>query len=182
MAFELDQSETLEGTGGQWCKKPGTYHVIVNELDENAATKDGRPIDGLKMSAEILDGTEKDQIGKTIEETFYRPDPGSNDKGEFAKLKLTKLFLALGLIKEHQPGKRVAIDPQDGIGRQIVLRVDNRKNKNTDKIYLSLDGASVFHVDDLEVKDIPKSKDALALIPPEQRKSTKKPAAALVDC
>jgi hypothetical protein len=91
MGYEIEQPESLGGDGGNYIDKPGTYHLVVTEVDENPATKDGAPIDALKISVQVLAGTnpeQKDRFGNIVFEQAdhrspklpFRPDRAATDR------------------------------------------------------------------------------------------------------
>ena len=165
--FEFDQSESTENAA-PYLKKPGRYHVVVTELDGNPSSRDGKPMDALKVGFEVLDGTEKSEIKKAGEMLLWKGKPTDKDGGEMANKKLTRLAVAFG--GQHSPGGKGKIDLVGSLGRQIV--VDMQPRKSGDKEYLDVNYANIYHVDDPAVADVPKSEASLALIPAAWRKQS----------
>lgn len=181
MSWEFNQSETVENTGGsKYVNAEGTFHFLINDIDENPATKDHKPIEGaLKVQAEVLAGTDSSQIGRTLETMFFKGRPTDKDGGEFANKKLTRFFLAIGLIS-HQPGSKTVIEPSHGVGRQFCAKINVREQNG--KKYFDIAYADIWHIDDAEAKDIPKDAEALGLIDASQRKiEAKVDVGSLVD-
>ena len=181
MSFEFDAPETIENTGGGWLTKEGMYHFIVNDINESPTTKDHKPIENaLGIKLEVLAGTNPDQVGKSIDLTLYKGRKEDKDGGEFARKKLMRFFMAIGLIKQHQPGVKVKVEPSEGNGRQLCAKIGHREGKDNKK-YLDVAYADFWHVDDSEAKDIPKDPEALGLIDASNRKNQQQEVASLVD-
>ena len=164
--FDFDQSESVESSL-PYLREPGKYHVVVTGLDPNPATRDGRPLDGLRVECEVLSGTTEKQAGKTFETLLFRGKETDKDKGEMAKKKLTRLAVAFG--GQHSPGGKGKIDTDACIGRQIVIDVAKNTGKDG-KERLEINYSNIYHVDDPEVADVPKDASALGVIPRELRK------------
>jgi len=182
MSFEFEQPESIENSAGGWMTKEGLYHFIVNDINENPATKDHKPIsNALGVKLEVLAGTNPDQVGKSIDLLFYKGRPEDKDKGEFAKKKLMRFFMAINLLKQHQPGAKVKIETSDGVGQQLCAKLSYRESKDGSKKFLDISFADIWHVDDSEAKDIPKDPEALGLIDASNRKNQQQEVASLVD-
>lgn len=171
MAVEFDQAESVEA-GSSFCTKPGTYHVMITDYEENPELRGGRIVDGgFKITAEIVDGTEKEEIGKTIESVFYPPNESAKDGGAFALKKMTRFYLAINK-GVHQPGVKAVLQYDSVVGRQLVLEMKHREVKEEGKEtkkYLELAGLNMWHVDDIAVDGIPKSEEYLSALDPELR-------------
>ncbi len=162
--------QTEELSNSSYAAKDGKYHVLITEWIENPPKSDQTPMEGaVKVGFEILHGTDKNEIKKTHNETFFPPDE-TKDGGGFNAVKLTRLVVAISGV--HQPGVEVEVTQEDAIGRQLVIELAHRADKNKpDKIYFGLKGANLWHVDDPEVADVPKNADALSIIDPSLRKA-----------
>ena len=166
---KVKQTQSIENS--QYASKPGRYHVTVTQFVENPADKNDIPMEGaLKLGVEILNGTDASEIGKSFNTTFFPPKEDNDGKEDFNTLKLTRLIVAL--TGEHKPGEETELTEADAIGRQMVIELDNRKDKKSDKVYFDLRGANLWHVDDAEVSNVPKDQQWIGLIAPELRKST----------
>lgn len=170
MGFDYETGGDLSN-GGQWLSEPGTYHLMITDVDEQPTNKDGALIDNaaFRVNFSVCDGTVPGQVDKAIDITFFRPKPTDKNEGAFAKKKIDRFLVAVGLLTEQQvidkwKGK---IELQESVGRQLVAKLDKEKE---DSKFLSLSFADIFHVDDPAVATIPRSKDHLALIDPKLRR------------
>jgi hypothetical protein len=163
MALEFEQAESVEG-GSTYCSKPGTYHVVITDYVENPETKNGIVEGGFKITCEIVEGTEKSEIGKTVETTFYPPAQTHKDGGEFARKRMTKFYLAInkGIL---QPGAKAVLQYDTVVGRQFVVEIKQKK----DSKYFEVEGLNTWHVDDIACDGIPKSQDCLNAMDPDLR-------------
>jgi len=164
--FDFDQSESIENSL-PYLREAGKYHVVVTGLDSSPATRDGRPLDGLRVECEVLAGTTEKQNGKTFETLLFRGKATDKDGGQMANKKLTRLALAFG--GQHSPGGKGRIDTETCIGRQIVIDVAKNTGKDG-KERVEINYSNIYHVDDPEVADVPKDASALGVIPRELRK------------
>lgn len=180
MGLTIEQPETLVG-GGNYVDKPGVYHCLITEVDENPAYDDGTPINGIKISLQVLDGTDAAQKDRALDLTFWQ----SKEKNDMNSRKLTAFCLATSLIGNHAQGQRTTVEPSDAKGRQVVCKLAWKRVKNeaTGKYEESnnrvdLHYSDIWHVDDPAVAkaNVPLSKECLALIPAQLRKA--KPASA----
>jgi len=181
MSFSFDAPETTTGEGGG-LSEPGTYHVVINDVREGE-TSQGKPIDGLTITVEVLAGTVANQANKTRSETLFAPSIQDVEKetqtgqSGMARKKLAALFIASNVMDPNLLGKSVSIDTSKMVGQQAVIKFDNQmerdgEGKYTVKTqYIHISYSDIFHVDDPAVKDIPKNAEALALIPKEHRHS-----------
>lgn len=162
--------QTEELSNSSYASKDGRYHCIITEWVENPPKADKTPMEGaVKVGFEIVAGTDKNEIKKTHNEMFFPPDE-TKEGGGFAAIKLTRLIVAISGV--HQPGVEVEITDKDAIGRQLVLELAHRADKNDpQKIYFGLKGANLWHVDDSDVADVPKDAEALSIIEPHLRKA-----------
>ncbi|TWT65645.1 DUF669 domain-containing protein [Crateriforma conspicua] len=175
MSFDFDAPETTQNEGGA-TNEPGTYHVVVTETKEGESSK-GKPIDGVTVAVEILAGTVDGQQGKSHTESFFAPDLSQDEsKQNNAKRKLAALFIAGGVMQPEQLGKPAKIEVGQMNGRQMVMKLERRMDKdektgkwNVPTNYVQVAYSDIFHVDDPEVSAVPKNAEALALIPADQR-------------
>jgi hypothetical protein len=169
MSFSFDAPEDIAGEGA-FLSEPGTYHFVVTAIREGEGGS-GTPIDGFTIEADCLGGTVAECAGKNHRESLFAPDLSKTEKNQLAsRRKLAAFFIATDLMKPEQLGKPVQIDLQAAVGRQFIMRLARQMEKD-DKgkftiatKYLQLDYAAIFHVDDPEVKGIPKNADALGMI------------------
>jgi hypothetical protein len=179
MAFSFDAPETTQGEGGG-LNTPGTYHVVINDAIEGQ-TSQGKPIDGLTVTVEVLAGTVKDMVGKTRSETLFAPSMKDVEKEEktgtagMSRKKLAALFIASNAMDPNQLGKPVNVDVASLVGQQCVIKFERQYEKDGNGEYtietkfIQISYSDIFHVDDPSVKDVPKSAEALSLIPPGNR-------------
>lgn len=170
MAYDYEAGGDLS-TGGSWLAEPGTYHLIVESIDEQPTSKDGTlvPNAAFRVNCSVCDGTVGGQRDKTTDITFFRPKATDKNEGAFAKKKIDRFLLAVGLVTEQQvlDKARVSIDLQQAVGRQFIAKLDKEKE---DSKFLSLSFADVYHVDDPAVAAIPRSKDHLSMIDAKLRR------------
>lgn len=176
MSFDFDTSEDVQGGGG-FLSEPGTYHVTITNILDGVGKK-GKPLEhgGFTVEADVMSGTVKGCESAKWSETLFAPN-GSSEKGdEWAKKKITAFLLAVDLMTPSQLGKPISVELSDAIGRQFLVRLQKEMDFNgeTGKYdlpgkYLEIAFANIYHVDDPEVKDIPKNGDAIGLIPKEHR-------------
>lgn len=159
-------------SSGTFLKEPGWYHLCVTEMDETPINRQGQLIDNaaFRVHFEALAGTVGGQEGKAGELTFFHPRPTSKDGGKFARKKIDRFLLAVGLIDENVKGKAVDIDVQQAVGRHFVAKLEANEHG-----YLELAFTEVYHPDDPAVAHQPKDAAAMA-IPGTWRKIGAKPA------
>lgn len=166
MTSEMDFTEfgSEEDLRGFDYPAPGTYHLAVTGVDETP-----KNVDGLKFTLEVLNGTVEGQASKSFAETFFFPSPESKDGGKFAKKRLAKFALAVGIINPTALGSRVQIDWQEASGRQLVAKVENYMRKGNDgREYkgAQISGLDMWRIDAPEVEAVPKDQEALAMAAP----------------
>ena len=177
MSFDFESPEEVHGEDGKWCKEPGTYHFTVANILEGQTEK-GTPIDGFTVKLEALaGGTVEGCQGQQHTETVFAPNLSQSEESQsMAKRKLAAFFIACDLMTPEQLGKPVQIELEQAVGRQLVAELAKRydKDETTGKYtketkYLQFHYANIYHVDDPDVKDIPKNADAIGLIGKEHR-------------
>jgi len=154
----IDNEKQLEGFE---TPEPGTYHLCCLAFNPSPDNYDGK-----KFQFAVLAGTVEGQSGRTFWESFVNPAPSHKDGGMMAKKRLAKLAIALGLIQRSDLGKRVQINWEAAVGRQLVAKVkvrswekDGRSGKSAE-----FDGLNYWSVTDEEVAGVPKDAEALALM------------------
>lgn len=177
--MKFDAPETTQGGGG-FLEEVGQYHFVVTEALDGQSSK-GTPIDGLTVTFEILAGTTAGQEGKNKQESLFLPSAKDIAKEQkdgtpcMARKKLGALLIATDLMKPEQLGQPVNVNVEDMVGRQGVItfekdmEMDGEGKYTIEGKYLRIRYSDIFHVDDPAVKAVPKSADALSLIPPERR-------------
>jgi hypothetical protein len=106
---------------------------------------------------EVLAGTVEGQEGRQL--THFL---NLNDDGQYTKKHL-RFALATGLIKPGE--KKDEVDWTAAEGKQLVFSVEKRESKKDGKVYTQVSGygLDLWCVDNPEVKDVPKNKEALKL-------------------
>jgi hypothetical protein len=160
MAFKHQTGDDFS-TGGTFLREPGTYHVCVTELDENPAKRDGSLIDNaaFRVYFEVLTGTVKGQEEKTGDIIFFYPKLQSKNEGAFARKKIDRFLLSVGLVSEADKSKDLEVDLRQAIGRHFIVKLEH----DDEQKFLQVAFADIFHVDDPAVKDIPKNAAAMAI-------------------
>jgi len=151
--------------------KPGWFHFLVNLIDEQPTKRDGGAIDGIRVECTCLGGTEASQEKRSFDPVLFNPSENHKDGGEFA----TRVHLRLAdacCFPLPAAGEEVDIDWSKAKGSQIVALVKLSKGQDG-KERLEIDGAHIYHVDDPDVKEIPKNQKMLALLPASKRRLSK---------
>lgn len=171
MSYEVDMPDSFE-QDNTFLTEAGTYHFGILAVDEQPVSKAGQPLNGFRVSCSVLDGTVQGQAKREIDLLFFAPKPTDKNGGEFAKRKIARFALATGILSDPKPGQRVTLDLQEAAGRQFIAEVEHQKDQASGQPtkFLQLAWANIWHVDDPEVRDVPKSAQALALLPPELRR------------
>lgn len=170
--MRISTTETTQGEGGG-LREEGTYHCVVTEVFEGESKK-GNPIEGVTVTFEVMAGTVEGQAGKSHTESLFLPTM-SDKKPEMKLRKLTALAIAGNVLQPADLGREVDIPFRDMVGSQMVVKFDHQMEMDGNgeytvkSQYLQVAYSDMFHVDDPAVKAVPKSDDALSLIPDEHR-------------
>lgn len=165
--------------GGKFVEEPGQYHMVIEDIAHPARNHKGERIEGglFNVSLKVLAGSVEGQEDKEFNTTFFQPKADSKDGGDFARKKIDRFLLASNLLRDGDQGKTVDIDLDAAKHCQICLKLERKTNsKDKTKTYLDIEGAHIYHVDDVEVKNWEKRREALAVIPPKFRRVGGKPA------
>lgn len=169
MSFSFDAPEDLTVESSR-LTEPGTYHFVVTAIREGEGGS-GSPVDGFTVEADCLGGTIDECAGKSHKETLFAPDLSKTEKNQLmSKRKLAAFFIATDLMKPDQLGKPCNIELQNAVGRQFVMKLarqmekDANGNFTVETKFLQLNFSDIFHIDDPEVKDVPKNVEALGMI------------------
>jgi len=166
MAFEMEIPESMD-TGGAFLQEPGTYHLSVLNVDEAPTSNNGELIDGFRVEVDVLAGP---QAKKQAEITFFNPKLTDKNNGEMAKKKQARFAMATGILPAAKPGEKVTIDLQHAKARQLIVTFAKRKAKNSDKEFIDLNFADIWHVDDPSAPQCERNQDALKLLPAALRR------------
>lgn len=175
MEFEMEAPDSFEQEG-EGLKQAGKYHSVVLGVEENPTTKDGKLIDNAVFRARclVLDGTTQGQSRKEFELMFFSPKMSDKDGGKMAVKKIWFFTQAIG-CSSIVDGKMKVDFGEDGagaVGKQFVIDIEMRKSTKNGNEYInpSMVYCNAWHVDNPAVKDVPKDKAALALLPASMRK------------
>lgn len=132
--------------------KPGTYLAVVKHVDD---TFEKNP-DKLVVEFEIISGTVPGQAGKTHSEWY------STEAKHIVRI--TRLAMCCGIL---QPGEERDVDLQLLKGKALVICIEEHAYKDklgNDKTGSQITYHGMWPIDHAEVKDVPKDKEALAII------------------
>jgi hypothetical protein len=163
----------------QFLDKPGTFHVLVLEVDENPVNNNGEVMNAIRLRGRVLAGTEPTQIGRTVSSLMSNPNMSHKDGGAFATKVHLRLARAVGAISQAAPGQAVSVDWTLAKGKQCVVQFG--WNKGSDGVErVEVKGGGIYHVGDPEVASIPKDMAALAMMGGggQSQQATSRPAAA----
>lgn len=195
--MEVEQPETLEGTGGKYVDKPGIYHIFwtsaheepVDSQGNRITNRDGELSKGVQVTAIVIAGTNPDQKDKSFEDILWAPLPHDDTaKQERAKRKQFAFASAASLVQVSSAGAKASVDEKLAVGRQSVvkLRFKQKLNEQTGKYEdtkrVEIAWSDIYHVDDPWVakNSVPLDQTAIALIHASLRKIAK-PAPSLAD-
>lgn len=160
-------------TGG-FLSEPGTYHFCITDATESPTNKSGALIDNaaFRVTVEALGGTAAGQENKCCDLLFFHPKPTDKNEGAFARKKIDRFLLAVGLVGDDDKDREVDIDLAKCVGRQFVAKMEADEDNAR---FLRVAFADIYHVDDPAVKAVPKNEAALKLIPASLRKIGSQP-------
>lgn len=174
-------SELNQGGGGNTLLEPCTAHVTIIGVKVGVGPG-GTPIDGFTAELDVLGGkptnasvSASELVGKTLNLIFAPPDTTKSEKSQaMTRRKNTNFCLATGLLTPQQLGQSVDINPEDAVGRHMIVRLEKEQKQEGDKWvdgkWLRVAYDDIYHVDDPEVASIPKNVAALKYIPTELRR------------
>ena len=161
--FDLTDMPDEESLDSYSHPKSGVYHLGIESVDESREHGEF-----FRVKFQVLNGTVEGQAKRTFSERFQDPSESHKDGGLFCRKRRAKLGLATGLIKATDLGKKISIDWQDLVGRQLVAAVEEYKdaNEETKKQYrgAQIIRLEMWHVRDKAVQNVPKDQEALALL------------------
>ena len=168
----------------QFLDKPGTFHVLVLEVDENPVSGNGEVMHAIRLRGRVLAGTDPTQVGRTVSALLTNPNMNHKDGGAFATKVHLRLAKAVAAISQAAPGQAVSVDWSLAKGKQCVIEF--AWNKGTDGVErVGVKGGGIYHVGDPEVASIPKDAAALAMMggggqaaPQQGQQTTSRPAVA----
>ena len=162
MGFNFNSSDDTSSGGGNFLDVECWAHVQVADVDMNPKKKDGNMMTGAigKLTFMVLAADQESAVKKTTGEIFFPPKQDSKDGGKFSQKKLTRLFVALGLMSPSDVGKNVDVPFESAKGRQIIAHFT--KNKDG---FFQIAWADIYHVDDLDKQSVPRNTDMIGQIP-----------------
>jgi len=168
MSFALDTTEDIGGGESTYLDQPGTYHCLVTSVLENQGPKGGY-IDGFTVGLAVLAGTTEGQRDKQTNLCLFSADSSKSEKSqEWAKKKQTAFAIATEVISLASLGKRVEVDLQSAVGRQVLVTFE--ENEHEGKKNLSLSYANIYHIDDPRAAKFPKDPEAIDLATKEMQR------------
>lgn len=147
MPFDMDASGVESPGQILGGIQPGTYHVIVKDVDEDS--DEAQEKQQIRIDFELLNGTVPGQTGKTHRDYFSRKGKG------FERVKA--LAMTLGLLR---PGERKQVSFKDAIGRQLIVCWETHEYQG--KKNVQIPWAGFWSVDDPSQAGIPMDKEMLA--------------------
>lgn len=159
------------GSGNTRVSKAGDYHMVIEDISEPAVKPDGSLIQNslFGVTAKVFATNAAGQEDKEWRGVWFNPNLQAKDGGKFDRKKVDRFLLAVGLINPSDKGIEAEIDLGDAIGRQFLIRLEENQTKDG-KTVVQMKFADIYHVDDPEAADIPKSKEGLSMIPAELRR------------
>lgn len=163
-------------TGDNRINKAGIYHFHITDQTESPTKRFGDEKGALipgafEVTAAVVQGTSQHQgrcteEGKSHHFMFFHPNPSQKETARnIYQKKIARLFAATMLVKQDSLGKQVSVELAQILGRQFCAKMSFDKEGK----YLDLNFYDIWHVDDIEVADVPKSPEHLAIIPAELR-------------
>lgn len=181
MPFEFDTAsdEAMSAGDSTRLEEEGCFHFQITNVDESPVDKKNTAIDGFKVEMAVLEGP---QIGRTLDLTFWYPKQSASEKAnDWAISKITAFLEASGLTTEADRGKKIKVELQDAVSRQVIANVQFKTNQDgTKSKFLELAYANIYHIDNPNSRAAKcnKSQAALALVPAAMRRDPKSFASA----
>lgn len=155
MAFDLMVDDVdLDRVGGKEKVQPGSYHMLVESVDEDGGEK-GEMV----VELQILRGTTPNMEGKMYEEKF------SKEYKEWPLRKLTAFAIAARLVTKEElkaakaSGKAPKIEWTQAVGRSICIELEN--NEYNGKTYTRLAWDNIWSPADKRASHVPLNKSAV---------------------
>lgn len=158
---------------GEYLKEEGTYHFMITHVTDMPTIRGGNRKGELvanaafEVTCSVCDGTTPNQRDKIFPVTFFHPDTSGTDEQQArAKKTYDRFWLATGMLTRAQVETQdlaYDIDLDKLVGRQLFIKVSKKSDG-----YLTA-WSDFHHIDDPEMKGIPHDKNAIAMIPKDQR-------------
>ena len=189
--FDWNTGEDFSG-GGSFLEAAGKYHMVVTEVNYPAVDLQGGLMENglFNVTLSVLAGSVPGMKDKTIRLTFFRPNLSGKDGGKFARKKVDRFLLAVGLVNPGEEGQRKSFDITQAAFRQLLIELERKETEHTDKKtgkkttkeVTDIKFANIFHVDDPDASDYPRDMESMNLIPSTLRRigmdRVRKPAKA----
>lgn len=107
----MPEMQAADDFGGFENVAEGQYHAIIEKSVHLPDKKTGGQFNGMKISVQILAGTNKSEVAKVHNEWMAYPREGQKDGGTFCKERITNLLVAAGIIKDSQRSGNVSYRP-----------------------------------------------------------------------
>lgn len=176
MDFDLPEGDDLVG-GGTFVSEPGTYHMNITEIKDGLGPN-GNPIEGFTAVCQVLESTVPDCAGKSYNLTCFPPDLSRSENSQNMAKRLNAAFaIATNLVGAGDLGKRVKVDVTAAAEQQFIITLEREMEKGESGKYdkptkfLRPHYADIFHVDDPDAANFPKSETALSLIDSKNRRA-----------
>jgi hypothetical protein len=162
------------GSGNTRVSKAGDYHMVIEDISEPAVKPDGTLIQNslFGIVAKVFATNAAGQEDKEWRGVWFNPNLQAKDGGKFDRKKVDRFLLAVGLINPSDKGIEADLELSDAIGRQFLVRLEENQTRDG-KTVVQMKFADIYHVDDPEAADIPKSQEGLSMIPAELRRVAK---------
>lgn len=169
MGFTYETGDDFS-TGNRFLDQPGEYHMVVAEVSEKPRKGNGEliPNAAFGVKLKVLAGSVAGQEDREMDVSFFNPKSDSKDGGAMAKKKIDRMLLATNLIDPDDKGKKLEIDLNKMVNRQILVKCD--EEEGTKRKFVSISFANIFHVDDPEAASYPRDVEAIRMIPTSLRR------------
>lgn len=137
----------------------GYFHFSVKDVRPEQKPYSDDALDGFSVILEVVEG---EHAGKTIGVSMRTGLETHKDKGEFCRKVQTAFGLATNQLTPDHLGKKVSYEETSCRNHQVVAKIKLGKPTDSGKQYYDLDGRHIYHVDDPNVKDVPKNAAELA--------------------
>lgn len=178
-AFDWSTGEDFSG-GGSFLEAAGKYHMVVTDVNYPAIDNSGALMENglFNVTMSVLAGTVPGTKDKTIRLTFFKPNLSSKDGGKFARKKVDRFLLAVGLVSPGEEGHRKSLDINQAAFRQLLIELerkemtykDRKTGKEEKKDVTDIKFSNIFHVDDPDASDYPRDMESINLIPSTLRR------------
>jgi hypothetical protein len=157
MSDTLDMTElnSADDVKGYDYPLAGGYHLAVSEVDASREKSNA-----VFVTFTVLAGKPDGQQNKVFRERFADPSKSHKDEGKFALKRQVALLLATGVLTPADLGKKVNVDWNTLLERQLKAMVKNydredKDDKNKRHRGAEIDGLSMWGPCDADAHHIP---------------------------